>query len=110
MSPPRSDRAGPAEDDVRGRVAAALDGVDGLCLMVPLRAHALRWAGREAALAISVDQERVEIRLVASRLPLPPLLDEAAAAIRTGLAGTGWERVPLRLVVGELTTVALPAS
>ncbi len=99
--------AGVAAEDVPARVAAAVGTVDGLSLVVPLRAQALRWAGRDAALAVDVDIDGVEVRLVAHRLPLPPLLDQAAAAVGVALSGTGWERVPLRLVVAELAGRAL---
>lgn len=92
---------------VADRIAAALSTVDGLSLLVPLREHALRWAGSDASLAVSVDHDRVEVRLVAHRLPLPALLDLAAACVREAVSGTDWAGAPLRLVVAELAAQAL---
>lgn len=97
---------GHVERDVPGRVAAAVRTVDGLSLLVPLRAQALRWAGGDAALAITVEQDVVEVRLVAHRMPLPPLLDQAAVTVRAALSDTGWDHARLRFVVAELAAQA----
>lgn len=94
--------------DIAERVAAAVQSVDGLALLLPLRAHALRYAGSGAALAVTVKADLIEVRLVADSLPLPPLLDQAATATRSALAGTRWDHVPLRLVVAEISATALP--
>lgn len=95
-----------SERDTLDRVAAAVGTVTGLSLQVPLRAQALRWAGRAAALAITLDQEGVEVRLVARRSPLPPLLDQADAAVRAALTGTDWEEATLRFIVTEIAAEA----
>lgn len=92
---------------VRDRVAAAVAAVGGVALLVPLRAQAIRWDTADAALAISFSDGAVEARLVAHRLPLPPLLDAAAAAVRSALAGTGHEASRVRLVVARLSERAL---
>lgn len=106
MTAPRLGPVGHPERDVADLVTAAIRAVDGLTLMLPLRAQALRWTGADAVMAVTLDRDRVEVRLVAHTLPLPPLLDQAATAVRAALRGTGWERAPLRLVVAELTTAA----
>lgn len=93
--------------DVADRVAAAVRGVDGLALQVPLRTKALRLARSEATLGVTVEPDGIEVRLVAQRLPLPPLLDRAGVAVRAALAGSDWEHRPLRLVVAELAAAAI---
>lgn len=89
------------------RVAAAIQSIDGLALLMPLRAQALQLNGAGAALAVIVDPDGIEVRLVARRLPLPPLLEQAEAAIQAALLGTGWESARLQLVVAELAEQAL---
>jgi len=106
MTGPEPGGVGTPELDVAGRVAAAVHTVEGLSLQVPLRTQALRWGGGEAALAVTVHRDRVEVRVVAHQLPLPPLIDRAAVAVRATLAGSGWDRAPLRVVVTELTAAA----
>lgn len=56
-------------------------------------------------LAVDLD-ERVEVRLVATALPLPPRLDQAGAAVRAVLAGTQWAQAPLRLRVTDIDASA----
>ncbi len=106
MSGPMAAPTGDSAGGIPGRVADAVVEVDGLSLLVPLRARALRWTGSDAALAVTADSDGIEVRMVAHRLPLPPLLEQAAAGVRAALAGTGWEHVRLRLVVAELTAEA----
>lgn len=108
-SRPSTPDPAPQQDAAR-RVSAAVFNVDGLSLLVPLRAQALRWSGRDAALAVILAQDLVEVRLVARRLPLPPLLDQLATALRAALTGTGWEHSSLRLVVAELSAAAFTRS
>lgn len=88
---------------VRQVVAEAVASVDGLSLLVPLRKEALRLTGGDEGLAVRVSEDVVEVRVVAHRLPLPPLLDRAGLAARAALAGTAWADVVLRLVVSEIT-------
>jgi len=59
-------------------------------------------------LAVDVTDEVVELRLVALRLPLPPLLRRAEVVLRAALLGTKWESARLRLVVTDLDAAALP--
>ncbi len=91
-------------------MSAAVCNVDGLTLLVPLRAQALRWNARDAALAVILAPDHVEVRLVARRLPLPPLLDQLATSLRAALTGTDWEHASLRLVVAELSAAAFTRS
>lgn len=100
------DHTGVAQGEIADRVAAAVGAVDGVSLLVPLRAQAIRWAGSDSAMAVSVGREGIEVRMVAHRLPLPPLLDEVAAAVQDELIGAGRPLTPLRLVVVELTAQA----
>jgi hypothetical protein len=59
-------------------------------------------------MAVDVDQDLVTVRLVASQLPLPPLLDRAGAVLHAVLAehGNGYEGVRLRLEVTDLDQAA----
>ncbi len=87
-------------------MADAVGSVAGLSLLVPLRKEALRLTGGDEGMAVSVSEDLVEVRLVALRLPLPPLLERAGGAVRHALAGTRWADVPVRLVVAELARSA----
>ncbi|MFI2456615.1 hypothetical protein [Streptomyces sp. NPDC019539] len=61
------------------------------------------------ALAVGIDDDLVEIRVVALALPLPPLLRAAEAALSTALEGTRWNDARLRLVVTDVDDGALAA-
>ncbi len=101
--------AGPAvlsRSEVRDLVAHAVASAAGLSLLVPLRKEALRLAGGDEGMAVSVSEDLVEVRLVAHRLPLPPLLERAGDLARAALAGTQWAVVPVRLVVAALARSA----
>jgi hypothetical protein len=82
------------------KIVGVLHEVDGLRPATPESA----WL--PSSTAVGVSAERIEIRLVATRLPLPPLLDRAAEAVRSVLAGTEWENARLRLVVTDLDGAA----
>ncbi|MFB9689623.1 hypothetical protein [Amycolatopsis plumensis] len=82
------------------RIVGALAQVDGLRPATPAVPM-----GRDGA-AVDLTAERVEIRLIATRLPIPPLLDQAAEAVRPVLAGTAWANARLRLVVTDLDGAA----
>lgn len=103
--PPRGRRRPVAltRAEVREVVVAAVSSVDGVSLLVPLRREALRLTGGGEGLAVTVSEGMVEVRLVAHRLPLPPLLDRAGGLVRVALTGTQWSDVPVRLVVAQLT-------
>ncbi|MEU4249649.1 hypothetical protein AB0F15_19780 [Amycolatopsis sp. NPDC026612] len=82
------------------RIIGALEAVDGLRPATPESAW---WP---AGTAVDLSAERVEIRLIATRLPIPPLLDRAAELVRPVLAGTEWAGARLRLVVTDLDGAA----
>ena len=88
------------------KIVGALAAVDGLRPATPVSPETtwlpVDWAG----LAVDLAADVVQIRLIATRLPLPPLLDQAAAVVRPILAGTEWEHARLRLVVTDLDGAA----
>jgi len=58
-------------------------------------------------LAVSIDDELIEIRVVALALPLPPILRKAEAALHAALKETRWMEARLRLVVTDIDAAAL---
>ncbi|MER5465981.1 hypothetical protein ABT010_36135 [Streptomyces sp. NPDC002668] len=58
-------------------------------------------------LAVGIDDELIEIRVVALAVPLPPILREAAAALHAALTETRWKDAGLRLVVTDIDAAAL---
>ncbi|GAB3561872.1 hypothetical protein GCM10027445_01400 [Amycolatopsis endophytica] len=91
-------------------VLAALRTVPGLRPAAPVLRPAARLSFDLDLLAIDVDDDVVEIRLVALTLPLPPLLRRAVAALRPVLEGTRWADARLRLLVTGLDAAAFPAG
>jgi hypothetical protein len=57
-------------------------------------------------LAVDVDGDLVTMRLIASELPLPPLLERAGTALRSVLAAHGHQGVRLRLEITDLDQAA----
>lgn len=87
---------------------AALREVPGLRPATPATRHARRWwAWDVAAMALSIDEQTIEVRLVALALPLAPLLRRAAAAMRPALDDSRWKTARLRLVVTDIDARAL---
>lgn len=85
-------------------VLAALRKVPGLRPATPATVPSLAWVPWDwDDLAVSVTQEVVEIRLVATKLPLPPLLEHAGELL-TPVLPPGSR---LRLVVTDIDRVAL---
>ncbi|MGW3964646.1 hypothetical protein ACWED2_32865 [Amycolatopsis sp. NPDC005003] len=82
------------------KIVGALAAVDGLRPAVP------SLPVERDGLAVDLSREVVRIRLIATRLPIPPLLDRAAEAVRTVLVGTEWENALLRLEVTDLDGAA----
>jgi uncharacterized alkaline shock family protein YloU len=78
----------------------------------PVRPEHARWMHWDpAALAVELGPGQLEVHLAATRLPLPVLLEQAAAAIRLATAPTAWGLLPHRLVVAALDAAALiPAN
>ncbi|WP_040791663.1 hypothetical protein [Nocardia paucivorans] len=96
------------DDDIADRILGAVEDLPGIRLAIPfLRESAGRSFRDDRKLAVDLTPEVIEIRVVATMLPLPPLLERAAATIRAVLSGTAWEGVELRLVVAELDTAAV---
>ncbi|WP_163507080.1 hypothetical protein [Fodinicola acaciae] len=92
-----------ARVELTDRLLAALVGVPGLRPARP-RMNALGGVFRTGldALAVDATPEVVEVRLVAIALPLPPLLEKAAAALEPVVAASGYAGARLRLVVIDL--------
>ncbi|MGW3997893.1 hypothetical protein ACWEF6_30765 [Amycolatopsis sp. NPDC004772] len=87
-------------DEAVEKIVGALADVAGLRPATPVLP-----VGRDG-LAVDLSPEVVRIRLIATRLPIPPLLDRAAEAVRKVLAGTAWEDARLRLEVTDLDGAA----
>ena len=89
-----------------GKVAEAVAGIDGLRPATSLAAE-ISWLPTDpSGGAVDVAAQGVEVRLIALRLPLPPLLTRAEAAVREALAGTEWAEAHVCLVVSELADTA----
>ena len=94
--------------DVSGRLVEVLRSLEGLRAAYPAVRSAPRWLPWDpAVLAVDLDPDVVEIRLVATALPLPARLDQAEERCRAVLAGTRWAGARLRLVVVALDASAL---
>lgn len=57
-------------------------------------------------MAIGVEEEVVEVRVVALTLPLPPLLRHAEAALLSTVDDSPWQNARLRLVVTDIDAAA----
>lgn len=97
-------------EELAGKVLAAVRGVEGLRPSVP----AVPALGRLApwdpeAAAVDVGPDLLVVRVVADRLPLPPLLARAEAAVLAAVSGSGWAGVTVRLVVTDVDGAAVRA-
>ncbi|WP_336156865.1 hypothetical protein [Amycolatopsis sp. VC5-11] len=89
-----------------GRLADALSAVDGLRPATSVAAE-ISWLPTDpAGGSVDLTAESVEIRVVALRLPLPPLLSAAEAQVRKVLDGTEWADATIRLVVTDIDGAA----
>ena len=88
------------------KIVDALKAVEGVRPATPISTGSswlpVDWDG----LAVDLTPETVQVRLIATRLPLPPLLAEASAAVLPALLGTPWESAKLRLIVTDLDGAA----
>jgi hypothetical protein len=88
------------------KIVGAIKDVAGLRPATPVSPETtwlpVDWEG----MAVDLTPEVVQIRLIASRLPIPPLLDRASEVVRPVLVGTEWENARLRLVVTDLDGAA----
>ncbi|AHH16528.1 hypothetical protein NONO_c17270 [Nocardia nova SH22a] len=98
-------------DELIDRIVAAIDAVDGLRPTVPAGVALPDWVPRLGPhSAVDVAAEAVEIRVTATALPLPPLLDRLSAAVKEILAPTPWAAARLRIVVTDLDAGALDTT
>ncbi|MBW0271822.1 hypothetical protein ATM97_14550 [Nocardia sp. MH4] len=99
------------DEDLTDRIIAAIDAIDGAHPAVPMGLQNSRWlpwnAGRAA---VDLGEETVEIRVVATTLPLAPLLEKLDSAVRPVLAGTSWAGAGLRVHVVDLDVDAFAAD
>ncbi|MFC8262076.1 hypothetical protein ACFUNF_31765 [Streptomyces sp. NPDC057291] len=87
---------------------AVLGGIPGLRPATPATTHVgshVPW--NLDTMAVGIDDELIEIRVVALALPLPPILREAEAALHAALKETWWKNARLRLVVTDIDAAAL---
>ncbi|NUP25853.1 MAG: hypothetical protein HOQ44_04015 [Nocardia sp.] len=97
-----------ADTELSDKIIGAVTAAPGLRPAAPIaREHVGWWPFDPRRYAVGLSAALVEVRVVATGLPLAPLLDGLAAAIRPLLAGTRWESAELRLVVAELDAEAL---
>jgi hypothetical protein len=97
-----------AADDLSRAVLAALDSVDGLRPSAPSAVPTASWIPWVSdTLAVDIRQDVVRVQVVATRLPLPALLEQANKAIRSVLEGSGWADARLQLVVTDIDRAAL---
>jgi hypothetical protein len=90
-----------ARTDLIDRVLAALAEVAGVRPASPaVNASFGRWS--LDALAVDVGNDVIEVRLVATVLPLPPLLERTAEALEPVVAGSEYGGARLRLVVVDV--------
>ncbi|MFF0149323.1 hypothetical protein ATK36_3597 [Amycolatopsis sulphurea] len=89
-----------------GKIAEAVAGLEGLRPATVI-APEISWLPVDlSGGAVDLSPELVEVRVIATRLPLPPLLAQAEKSVRQVLAGTEWARARLRLVVTDLDGAA----
>ncbi|MGH3519153.1 MAG: hypothetical protein ACRDQ7_17375 [Haloechinothrix sp.] len=96
-----------AESELTDQLLAAVRGVPGLHPAAPTRAtKGLLTSWNSETLAVDLGAEEVVIRLAATRLPLPPLLDRLTNALVAVLAESSSCTARLRLVVTDLDRAA----
>lgn len=89
-------------------ILAVLVGIPGLRPATPATTHVgSRMPWNLDTMAVGIDDELIEIRVVALALPLPPILREAEAALHAALQETRWKDARLRLVVTDIDAAAL---
>jgi len=94
--------------EVSRALLGALHGVAGLRPATPLTVPVIaRVPWDYDVLALDIDVDLVEVRVVATGLPLPPLLGRAETALRAALQGTVWTKARLRIVVTDIDRGAL---
>ncbi|MBF6351602.1 MULTISPECIES: hypothetical protein [Nocardia] len=100
-----------ADAELAEKIIAAVTAHAGLRPAAPITGDRTGWWSFDARkYAVGLTSTMVEVRVVATALPLTPLLDDLAAAIRRLLSGTRWETAELRLMVTELDAAALSGT
>jgi hypothetical protein len=94
--------------DLGKLLLGALNQVPGLRPAQPATVPA-RMPWDAALMAVDIDADQVTVRVVASRLPLPPLLTQAGALLRAALDDQGHSGLRLRLEVTDLDRAAFTA-
>lgn len=90
---------------------AALNTVPGLRPATPVAVSSSAWVSRNLdLLAVDVTEHEVRVRLVASQLPLPPLLTLADTVLRAVLIANARPDVRLRLAVTDIDGAAFTRS
>ncbi len=90
------------------KLIAALRGVHGLRPATPSVKPTTSWVPWDwDTLAVDLGAEVVEVRVVATALPLPPLLAEATAVLGDVLRHSAFAAATLRIVVTDLDAAAL---
>ncbi|RDI69005.1 hypothetical protein [Nocardia pseudobrasiliensis] len=86
-----------SDEDLIDRLVASIEAVAGLRPAVPLGLQRDRTRA-----AVDAGSEGIEIRVAATALPLPPLLEKLAGMVREVLEQTDRPDIPVRVVVTEL--------
>ncbi len=86
-----------SDEDLIDQLVASIEAVAGLRPAVPFGLQ----RDRKRA-AVDADPEAIEIRVAATALPLPPLLEKLAGLVRDVLKQTDRPDIPVRVVVAEL--------
>jgi hypothetical protein len=89
------------------KLLTALRGLPGLRPATPSTVLAMTWVPWDwDTLAIDLEDEVVVIRVVATKLPLPPLVGEAEKALRAVLAASGRPTARLRVEITDIDGAA----
>ncbi|WP_405138618.1 hypothetical protein [Nocardia sp. NBC_01388] len=95
--------------ELTDKIAEAISALTGLRLESSIKDGVrLPWPSRSTA--IDLGHNSVEIRVVATTLPLPPLLERVTVAVEPLLADTRWSGVTVRLIVTQLEAAAFGAG
>ncbi|WP_330179758.1 hypothetical protein OHB26_25395 [Nocardia sp. NBC_01503] len=92
-----------ASGELIDKIAGAVSALEGLGLESSV-ADGVRWPGRSTAIELGTGI--VEIRVVATALPLKTLLGRLAEAVEPLLADTPWAGATIRMVVTRLAASA----
>jgi hypothetical protein len=91
--------------ELAGRLLDVLRAEPGLRPATPSALPAVPWD--LGTFAIDVDADLIEIRVVATRLPLPPLIDRAHRALRGIVDDSPFKAAVLRIVINDIDAAAV---